>query len=280
MANPKRSKSAPIVRRLIVPQKGYVFVLIDQSQSELRILAHFANDRNMIGVFRAGEDIHQATAMEIVKMSGQKWGDLSQAEKKDRRQKAKPVNFGVVYLISSQGLVAYAKSDYGIDMDTKQADMWMSALFRKYPGIKKYQKDVITFGRRHGYVESLLGRRRHLPELNASEKWVRHAAERQAVNTPIQGTSSDMVIDAGNQFVEAGYPWEEARPVLFIHDELIFEVMEDKVDKYVPIIQKYMENPRFEKFGVKLRVPLLAEPKIGVNASDTVDYAHGKKGVA
>lgn len=272
MAIPKRSKAAPIVRRLIVPAPGYKFVLIDQSQSELRLLAHYSQDPDMIAVFKNGDDIHTVTAQEIVRMTGKRWKDLSKEEQKDMRTKAKPVNFGVIYLMSPPGLVRYAKSDYGLDMTLDQAKMWMSALFNRYKRIKPYQQKMIDFARKHGYVETMLGRRRRLPEINSNDDFLRFEAERQAVNQPIQGASSDMVILAGNTIIDKGFPESEIRPVLFIHDELIFEVIENKIDYYVPHIVTAMEHPPLERFGVKLRVPLLAEPKIGDNASDTKNY--------
>lgn len=272
MAIPKRSKAAPIVRRLIVPQKGYVFVLIDESQSELRLLAEYSNDPTMISVFANGEDIHTATAQEIVRMTGKRWRDLSAEEIKVFRTRAKSVNFGVIYLMTPNGLVNYAKSNYSLDLSQKQAKLWMDSLFNKYPKVKEYHRKYIEFARRNGYVESLLGRRRRLPEINSKDDYLRWEAERQAVNFPIQSMSSDMVLMAGNMIVDKGFPEDEIRPVVFIHDELIFEVREDKVDEYVPHIVHAMENPPLEEFGIKLKVPLLAEPKWGHNASDTETY--------
>ena len=272
MAIPKRSKAAPVVRNLIVPKPGYVFVLIDQSQSELRWLAHVSGDENMIRVFKNGDDIHTNTAQEIARLSGKRWQDFSAEEKKDLRQKAKVPAFGAVYLISEPGLVRYAKSDFNMEITLKQAKQWLAALFTKYPRIKKYHKEMIEFARRNGYVESCLGRRRRLPEINSKDDFLRAEAERKAVNHPIQNPSSDGVLMAGNTIVEKGFPEDEIRPVLFIHDELVFEVREDKVDEYVPHIVQAMEHPPLEEFGVKLKVPLLAEPKIGYNASDTKPY--------
>jgi len=274
MAIPKRSKAAPVVRRLLVADEGWVFVVIDQSQSELRILAHISNDENMISVFQKGDDIHAETASEIVKRMGKRWSSLSDAERKDFRNKAKPVNFGVIYLMSPPGLAAYAHTDYGLDMTVDQAKDWMGALFKKYPKVPKYHENMINFARKHGYVESPLGRRRHLPEITSKENFLRYAAERQAVNFPIQGMSSDMVVLAGNTIADKGFPKDEIvpGPVLFIHDEHFFLVREDKVDTYVPHIVHAMENPPLEKFGIKLKVPLSAEPKIGRNASDLSKY--------
>lgn len=274
MAVPKRSKAAPVVRRLLVADNRWVFVAIDQSQSELRILAHISNDDNMIAVFQRGEDIHTATASEIVKRMGKNWNSLTDTDKKDFRNKAKPVNFGVIYLMSPPGLATYAHTDYGLDMTVDQAKDWMGALFRKYPKVPKYHENTIKFAKRHGYVESPLGRRRHLPEINSDDPGLRASAERQAVNFPIQSMSSDMVIMAGNTIADKGFPIDEILPgpVMFIHDEHFFLVREDKVDTYVPHIVHAMEHPPLEKFGVQLKVPLVAEPKIGYNASDLSKY--------
>jgi DNA polymerase-1 len=265
MAIPKRSKLSSRVRSLLCASPGYTLLTTDQSQSELRIMAHVSNDPEMLKVFRTGGDIHLSTAKAI---SGIKWHHMSAEEKKQARQNSKSLNFGLLYGMQINGFLQYAKAEYGVSLSYKQAEEWINIFFSTYAQIKTYHSNTVNFCRRHGYIESLIGRRRRLPDINAKDTFIQGEAERQAINHPIQSLSSDIVLLVCNDIIDLALPYEEIRPVLFIHDELIFEIREDKVMEYAKIVKERMENPSLKKnFNVVLNVPLVAGIKVGKNLS-------------
>jgi DNA polymerase-1 len=271
MNNPKRSKSAVRVRRLIAARKGYLLLAADQEQSELRWAAHVSNAKSMIRVFSRNEDIHVNTAASFLKAQGKQWKDSSKEEQDISRRNAKPVNFGMLYLMQSQGLVTYAKVEYGVDMTTEEAQTYIDIWFGEYPELRVYHEQTIEFGRKHGYVESPLGRRRRLPELVAKDRYVRAEAERMAVNHPIQNPSSDVALMAGNEMGRDGVFNPDFLIAMFIHDELVFEVKDDsKVEDKAKVIKQYMENPPLKRdFNLVMRVPLLSSVKVGPNMAST-----------
>lgn len=268
---PKRGPSARIVRSLIAAKPGYILMAADESQSELRWLAHQSNDPAMIKVFRSGEDIHTATGKIL---SGAKWDTMDKAAQKKARQNAKPVNFGLVFGMSAKGFVQYAKQEYGLVLTIDQAESWMAKFFSNYKRIKTFHRDTIDFCRRHGYVISPLGRKRRLPEINSNDPYIRGEAERQAINHPVQSPSSDVVLMAANEIRKQGHDPKIFRPILFIHDELVFEVKVDvDLNYYAGIIKKALEHPPIERdFGVKLSVPLLSDVTTGPNLADMKDF--------
>ena len=267
MNNPKRSQAAKEIRRLIAAPPGYLLMAADMSQSELRFLAHVARDPVMIKIFSEGKiDIHTATAQELTGKA--KWATLTKDEMAVARRNAKICNFGLIYGMSLWGFIRYAKLEYGIELTEPQAEAWINIFFRKYPRLKTYHKIAINFCREHGYIDTILGRRRRLPEINSYDKWLKGEAERQAINAPIQGPSSDAVILAGIEIMRTEPNPEEFRPTLFIHDELIFLVKDNsKVTDYGKLFHHHMTNPPLERdFGVKLLVPLESEVKVGKNS--------------
>lgn len=268
--NPKRSASAKEVRRLLVAPPGMKLMAVDQSQAELRWCAHLSQDPKMLEIYNEGLDIHRETAKGMSESMGKKWDSLDEKEQKQMRQNAKPINFGVIYLMSPDGLVHNAYLEYGLIVTHDQASRWIDGFFSKYPGVRRYHKSTIQFGRKYGWVESPLGRRRRLPELQSKMDFVRSEAERMAVNHKIQSPSSDICLMALNELWDAGvYKMGEFEPSQFVHDELIFAVREDKVMKYAKMVKEVMENPPLQRdFGFKLSVPLLAEIKIGDNAAE------------
>jgi DNA polymerase-1 len=263
MNNPKRSKSAILIRQLIAAPKGWMLLAADEGQSELRWAAHVANSRSMIRVFKNGDDIHTNTAMSMTN-----WDKLDEAGQKQARQRAKAVNFGMLFLMSAPGLVKYAKNEYGVEMTDSESQEYINKWFLTYPELRRYHQATINFGKNHGYVASPLGRRRRLPEMKSDDKWQRMEAERMAVNHPIQSPSSDMVLIACNELIRKDMlnP-EEILPVLFVHDELVFQVKETAdIEKYAKAIQYEMENPPLQRdLGVTLKVPLVAEVSVGPN---------------
>jgi len=270
MNNPKRSKSSKKIRRLIAAPPGWLLLAVDESQSELRWLAHVANDPTMIKVFRdTNADIHTNTAMSLV--GKQTWKELTQEQIDKRRFNAKAVNFGLIFGMTTPGFVKYAKNEYGLDLTMSEADSWITIFFNTYRRLPIYHREIVELCRRQGYVESPLGRRRRLPEINSDEKFLRFEAERQAINHPIQSPSSDTVLIALNEMRRDGiFNPDEFRASLFIHDELVFEVKDNsKVTDYAKAVKHYMEHPPLERdFGVKLRVPLVADPKVGKNSAE------------
>jgi len=172
--------------------------------------------------------------------------------------------------MTASGFVRYAYLEYGLVLTEQQAQKYIDAYFRKYQGLRPYHQRTIEFCRQNGYVESILGRRRRLPEINSSNDRDRMEAERQAVNHPIQSPSSDVVLMAGNELVDMDLNPEEFMLSMFIHDELVCLVREDAdIMMYAKAVQSVMENPPlYRDFGYRMSVPLVAEVKIGPNLAE------------
>ena len=263
---PKRGgKDAADVRRLFIPPPGYEMLKADESQSELRWAAILANDPVMKRVFIEDGDIHVTTGE---RLAGKPWNTLTDAEKKKFRQNAKPVNFGLLYMMSAKGFQLYAKLEYQLDITIEQAEDMIRIYFETYAKLPEYHEKTIAFGEKYGYVETPFGRRRRLPGLRSSDSSIRSDNQRKAVNVPIQGASSDLVILAGNEFLKLGLPKKEIQMCMFIHDELVFMVKEGYGEKYAPIVKRVMENPPLHKFGIKLDIPLKSDVSIGPNFYD------------
>ena len=244
---PIKSEEGQKIRRAFIAAPGYRLVSLDYSQIDLRVLAHFSRDPGLIDSFRQGEDIHSAVAARIFSKP------LDQVQKNDRRI-AKIVNFGIVYGMSAFGLSQTLK------VERSQAKEYIERYFDKHPLVQQYMKEMTAFAKQHGYVETLFGRRRNLPEINSSQFAVRGSAERMAINMPIQGTASDIVklaMIAVDQELETY--GASARQLLQVHDELLLEVKEDKLSAVVKKCTMAMEN------AVKLSVPLVVNAEVGDN---------------
>lgn len=267
---PKRGPDAPVVRRLICAPKGWLLLAADEAQSELRWAAMIANDPAMKRVFKENRDIHTATAIALSGKAEAIYHKLPQKEQDKLRRNAKPVNFGLLYGMHAAGFVLYAKLEYGIDLTIPEAELWISIFFRTYNRLPVYHRTTIEFCRRYGYVESPIGRRRRLPEINSKDTMLRLSAERMAINHPIQSVSSDTVLMADNEIGEQDYNPEEFKSSLFIHDELIYLVKDNsKVEDYGKILKYEMEHPQFERdFGYTLTVPMASDVKVGKNLVD------------
>jgi DNA polymerase-1 len=242
---PIRTELGRRVRQAFVAPPGCMLLGADYSQIELRILAHVTGEPTLIEAFRQHEDIHAATAERIL---GVPLEDVTA----DQRRIAKTVNFGVLYRISDFGLATR------LGMTTVEAGTFIREYFARYPTVRAYQEEVIQEGRRSGYVMTLQGRRRYLPELTARHGGVRQAAERMAVNAPIQGTAADIIKQAMIDI--QGYLEEHhlrAKMLLQVHDELVFEVPDDEVATLAPVVKRLMEN------AYPLAVPLEVEVKTG-----------------
>jgi DNA polymerase-1 len=241
---PIRGELGQEIRKTFIAEPGYKLISADYSQIELRIVASLAEDDKMIEIFKRGEDIHRATAAVVNNVPLDK-------VTKEMRSAAKQVNFGVLYGMGSYGLSAR------VDLTQYEAKQFIDKYFSEFSGVKKYLDATMAFARESGYVETLFGRRRYIPEINVSNFQIRSGAERMAINHPVQGTAADLMKMA-MVAISLKLPEKTARMLSQVHDELVFEVREDLVDEVSKIIKDAMENV------VKLRVPVVAE----VNAAD------------
>ncbi len=242
---PVRTELGSELRRMFVPREGCVLIDADYSQIELRVLAHIADDPIMRQAFLSGEDIHRVTASQV-------FGIAPEDVTATQRRHAKAVNFGIVYGISDFSLA----EDIGVSR--AEARAYIDSYLEKYAGVRKYMHTVVERARADGYVTTLMGRRRYLPELQSRNFNLRSFGERCAMNTPIQGTAADIIklamvrVEAA---LAAAHP--DARLVLQVHDELIVECPREEADRVQALVEREMEQV------VSLSVPLLAEAKQG-----------------
>mgnify|MGYP003585357137 CR=1 FL=1 len=245
---PIRSEAGRKIRELFVPGAGYRYlVTADYSQIELRVLAHISGDATMKEAFCQNQDIHSRTAAEV-------FGVPMDQVTSEMRSRAKAVNFGIVYGISDYGL----SRDIGVSR--KEAATYIDSYFARYPGVKAFMDSVVQEAKTTGYVATLFGRRRYLPDINSSNYNLRSFAERTAMNTPIQGTAADVIkkamIDVYRALAERGL---SSRLLLQVHDELVLEVKENELEEVRTIVKEAMEN------AAALDVDLVADVKYGVN---------------
>lgn len=244
---PVRSAEGRRIRAAFVAPPGMVLLSADYSQIELRVLAHLTADPVLLEAFNSGEDIHRRTAAEVFAVE-------PDAVTADQRRQAKVINFGIIYGMGPQRL----SRELGITL--AEADDYIRRYFARYAKVREFSERVVADGRRDGYVATLIGRRRYLPDLNARESNIRQAAERMAWNSPIQGTAAD-VIKLAMLVVEREIERSAsgARMLLQVHDELLFEIPEGEVAQAGPSIRRSMESV------VELAVPLLVDLKTGPN---------------
>ncbi len=242
---PVRTELGREFRRFFTSKDGYLLVDADYSQIELRILAHLSDDKRMQEAFINGEDIHTVTASQVFDQPVE-WVTP------EMRRRAKAVNFGIVY-----GIGAFSLSK-DINVSVAQADAYIKAYLEKYSGVDAYMKQTVEEGKKNGYVSTMWGRRRYIPELSASNKNVQALGKRIAMNTPVQGTAADIIKLA---MIRVYRRLEEekldARLILQVHDELIAEANEDCAQRVAEILAEEMEK------AAKLRVPLTVEAKVG-----------------
>ncbi|HME73893.1 MAG TPA: DNA polymerase I [Myxococcota bacterium] len=244
---PIRTEEGIRIREAFVPAEGYVLVSADYSQVELRILAHFSGDESLIHAFQEGEDIHRRTWAEV---TGKQPSEVTG----DERARAKAVNFGIIYGSSAFGLA----NQLGIA--TADAQATIDAYFARYRGVRRFLDETIETARRSGYVRTLLGRRRYLPDLSSRNRVLRNSAERMAVNTVIQGTAADLIKQAMVQLARAlPAAGLRSRMILQVHDELVFEVPKDEEEGLRALVRD-----RMQAVG-PLRVPLRVEIGSGRN---------------
>ncbi|WP_045414282.1 DNA polymerase I [Vibrio owensii] len=250
---PIRNEEGRRIRQAFVAPTGYKILAVDYSQIELRIMAHLSGDQALLDAFRDGKDIHAATAAEIMGVSIE---DVSS----EQRRRAKAVNFGLIYGMSAFGLA----KQLGIPRGEAQA--YMDKYFERYPGVMQYMEDTRSAASEQGFVETIFGRRLHLPEIQSRNGMRRKAAERAAINAPMQGTAADIIKKAMllvDQWIQ-----EEGngrvKLLMQVHDELVFEVEESSLSEIESKVQNLMES------AAELKVPLVAEAGHG----DNWDQAH------
>jgi len=245
---PIRTELGREIRKAFIADKGYKLLSLDYSQIELRLAAHMSGDKKMIEAFKKGEDIHTATAAEINQV------ELNEVTPEMRRE-AKAVNFGILYGQGPHGL------SQGADIPYARAKEFIDKYFLVYKGVKKFVDETIETARDKGYTETLFQRRRILSEINSSVIQVRKAAERMAINTPLQGTAADIIKVAMievQKMIEKEYG-DDLKMLLQVHDELVFEAKKDLAEGVAKKIKKIMEEV------IKLKVPIVVDASIGDN---------------
>ena len=245
---PIRTDKGREIRKAFVPRnENYTLLAADYSQIELRIIAELSEDKGMMEAFQNKLDIHAATASKVYDV------ELDKVTP-DMRRNAKTVNFGIVYGISAFGL------SERLNIPRGEAKDIIDAYFEQYPGVKKYMDESIAFAKKHGYVKTMMGRRRYLRDINASNSVVRGFAERNAINAPIQGSSADMIkIAMIRIFNEMRKQQLKSQMILQVHDELVFDVFKEEVEKIKPIIEENMKK------AIKMKVPVEVDMNTGEN---------------
>lgn len=235
------------IREAFVPEKGNVLISADYSQIELRIMAHLSKDKNLTYAFNNNLDVHSATAAEVFDVN---LNDVSQ----DQRRSAKAINFGLMYGMSAFGLTRQ------LDIPRAEAQKYLDTYFERYTGVKRYMEETKAQAKEDMFVETIMGRRLYLNEINAANGLRRQAAERAAINAPLQGSAADIIKKAMidiNTFLFKEMP--EVKMIMQVHDELIFEAPKKSSKEVLQIMKKMMED------AVKLDIPLIAEAAIGDN---------------
>lgn len=244
---PIRGEDGKEIRKAFIPEPGCLFFSADYSQIELRVMAHLSGDENMINVFREGKDLHAATAANIYKK------DISEVTR-DERTKSKRANFGIIYGITVFGLAER------LDIPRDEAKMLIDGYFDTFPQVHDYMEKAKEIARQQGYVTTLFGRRRYLPDINSANATVRGFAERNAINAPIQGTAADIIKMAMiHIFQRFKKEHIKSKMILQVHDELNFSVYLEEKEKVEKIVLEEMQN------AFDMKVPLVADSGFGEN---------------
>ena len=243
---PIRNEEGRRIRQAFIARKGFTVVAADYSQIELRIMAHLSQDQGLINAFTQGKDIHRSTAAEI-------FGVALDEVTSEQRRNAKAINFGLIYGMSAFGLSRQ------LGIGRADAQSYMDLYFKRYPGVQTFMHDIREKAKAQGYVETLFGRRLYLPDINSSNGMRRKAAERVAINAPMQGTAADIIKCAMIQLDQKLQNDPDIAMIMQVHDELVFEVRSEKVAFYSELIKTHMES------AADLVVPLIVEVGQGTN---------------
>lgn len=248
---PIRNEEGRRIRQAFIAREGFTVVAADYSQIELRIMAHLSQDQGLINAFTQGKDIHRSTAAEI-------FGVALDEVTSEQRRNAKAINFGLIYGMSAFGLSRQ------LGIGRADAQSYMDLYFKRYPGVQTFMHDIREKAKAQGYVETLFGRRLYLPDINSSNGMRRKAAERVAINAPMQGTAADIIKRAMIQLDQKLQSDPDIAMIMQVHDELVFEVRSEKVAFYSELIKTQMES------AADLVVPLIVE----VGQGNNWDEAH------
>jgi DNA polymerase-1 len=244
---PVRGELGKEIRKAFIAPPGHILIAGDYSQIDLRALAHLSQDEHLLAAFRSDTDIHSSTASQLFSV------DIKDVNA-DMRRLAKTVNFGVIYGMSEFGL------EQATELSRLEAGKFIQAYFEKYPGVQRYLEITKEQAHKNGYVQTILKRRRYIPEINSANRNIRESAERMAINMPVQGTSSDIIkIAMINLYQEMCARGFKSRMLLQVHDELIFEVPLDEVVRMTELIREKMAS------AIQLSVPLKVDVKSGLN---------------
>ena len=243
---PIRNEEGRRIRQAFIAREGFTVVAADYSQIELRIMAHLSQDQGLINAFTQGKDIHRSTAAEI-------FGVALDEVTSEQRRNAKAINFGLIYGMSAFGLSRQ------LGIGRADAQSYMDLYFKRYPGVQTFMHDIREKAKAQGYVETLFGRRLYLPDINSSNGMRRKAAERVAINAPMQGTAADIIKRAMIQLDQKLQNDPDIAMIMQVHDELVFEVRSEKVEFYSKLIKTHMES------AADLVVPLIVDVGQGTN---------------
>jgi len=244
---PIRTEQGAQIRSAFIANKGNIILAADYSQIELRIMAHISEDKNLLTAFNNNEDVHRSTASQVFDT------EISKVTK-DQRRKAKAINFGLIYGMSAFGL---AKQ---IDVSRTEAKQYIDGYFENYPGVLQFMNETKEKAKSQGYVETVLGRRLYLPQINSKNKMLQQHALRTAINAPMQGSSADIIKKAMLNIQDwIDSEGHEIKMFMQVHDELVFEINSEKADEYANKIKLMMSN------ALKLHIPLEVDIGIGSN---------------
>jgi len=263
---PTRTEESRAIRRAFVAEEGFTMVGIDYSQIELRIAAILAHDAKLIDIFRRGEDVHTGVAIRV-------FGVDANEVTSEMRRKAKVINFGILYGMGVNAL----RANLGPETSREEAQSFLNAYFNTFTRLADYLEETKEFARNNGFTETLFGRRRHFPGISSKAPFIKAQAERMAINAPIQGTAADVMRIAMNNVYEhlvKEKKLDDVRMLLQVHDELVFEIKDDLVEKEIPKLVELMESVMVgkETYGVPIKVDVA----VGTNWADLTDWKKTK----
>lgn len=251
-ANPIVQEVVGSIKKMFIPREGNVILAVDYSQAELRVAASFAKETTMLTAYNNNEDLHTTTAMSVANLNKAQWEELTKDDQKFRRTGAKAGNFGLLYGMGVEGFMNYAKNNYGVVYTTEEATKYRNNFFKTYSNLLHWHEDYKMRGRADGFVRTLFGRKRHLPEIHNPSEFKRAEDERVAVNSPVQGTAGEFTIFAIN-LLALRLP-KEVKLINTVHDSIMFDCPPNLVKQAVKIIVETCENlPIKDYFGVELR---------------------------